>query len=54
MTRDVLENMARTSLSSKSIGAKKELLSKISVDAVLSVHEKRATGSWLISRTSAS
>ncbi|MEM3341512.1 MAG: thermosome subunit beta [Thermoplasmata archaeon] len=39
--KDMLQKIASTALYSKSAGAKKDLLSKIAVDAVVSVHERR-------------
>jgi len=46
--KDVLKDIAKTAMISKSVAASRELLAGVAVDAVTAVAEKRADGTWYV------
>ncbi|MBU1158809.1 MAG: TCP-1/cpn60 chaperonin family protein [Candidatus Thermoplasmatota archaeon] len=46
--RDVLVDIAKTSMISKSVAGSRELLAKVAVDAVSAVAEKNSEGAWTV------
>ncbi len=46
--KDVLMDIAKTAMISKSVASSRELLAKVAVDAVSAVAEKKADGAWYV------
>ncbi len=46
--RDILSDIAKTAMISKSVAASRELLSRVAVDAVSAVAEKKDDGKWTV------
>jgi thermosome len=46
--KDVLMDIAKTAMISKSVSSSRELLAKVAVDAVSAVAEKKANGTWQV------